>query len=202
MKVLITGASGFLGCHTVAALLDADHVVRVLVRSPTGITAALEPLGVDDGAVETRVGDVTDRAAVEDVLRGCNAAVHTAAVVAFGPREAKQTYRANVRAGELVLGCAHRLGLDPIVHISGVPAMLPCAAEVLTPDSPPGRPPFGYLRSKAAIEQFARGLQARAAPVVIVQPGLMLGPRDPKLGTGSRPQSVGRSRPVADLGGT
>jgi nucleoside-diphosphate-sugar epimerase len=112
--------------------------------------------------------------------------VHAAAVVAFGAREAKQTYRANVRAGEVVLGSAGRLGLDPIVHISGVPAMLPCAQGVLTPDSPLGRPPHGYLRSKVVIEDAARCLQADLAPVVIMQPGLMLGPNDPKLGMGTR----------------
>lgn len=185
MRVLVTGASGFLGCHTVAALLDADHAVRVLVRSPTSLRNALEPLGVEGDAVETRVGNATDRAAVEDALAGCDAVVHAAAVVAFGPREAEQTYRANVRAGETVLRCAQGLGLDPIIHISGVPAMLPCADRVLTPDSPPGRPPFGYLRSKAAVEQLARSLQAQVVPVVILQPGLMIGPNDPKLGMGS-----------------
>jgi nucleoside-diphosphate-sugar epimerase len=56
----------------------------------------------------------------------------------------------------------------------------------LTPDVPPGHPPFGYLRSKAVLEQIARELQGDGAPVVIVQPGLMLGPHDPKLGMGTR----------------
>lgn len=123
---------------------------------------------------------------MEDALRDCDAVIHAAAVVAFSPREAKQTYHANLRAGELVLGSASRLGLDPIVHISGVPAMLPCAEGVLTPDSPLGRPPSGYLRSKVVVERVARWLQADLAPVVIVQPGLMLGPNDPKLGMGTR----------------
>jgi dihydroflavonol-4-reductase len=186
MRVLVTGASGFLGCHTVAALLDAEHTVRVLARSSASLTRALEPVGVNGDAVEIRIGDVTDQGAVRDALRACDGVVHAAAVVAFGPREAKHTFRANVRAGELVLGCARRFGLDPIVHISGVPAMLPCAERVLTPDAPLGRPPFGYLRSKVVVEDAARWLQADLAPVVILQPGLMLGPNDPKLGMGTR----------------
>jgi dihydroflavonol-4-reductase len=117
---------------------------------------------------------------------GCDAVVHTAAAVSLGPRRAKATYRDNVRGGQAVLATAADLGLDPIVHVSGVPAMLPCRDRLLTPDSPPGDAPYGYLRSKVAVEEIARRLQADGVPVVIVQPGLMLGPHDPKLGMGTQ----------------
>ena len=46
MKVLVTGGTGFVGSHSVRANLDADHDVRMLVRSPDRITRALDPLGV------------------------------------------------------------------------------------------------------------------------------------------------------------
>jgi nucleoside-diphosphate-sugar epimerase len=203
MRVLVTGATGFLGCHTVAALLDAGHHVRVLVRSPETIRPALEPVGVEPDSVQTLVGDVTDPAAVEQAVAGCDAVVHAAAAVSLGPRGSKATYRDNVRGGEAVLGTACRLGLDPIVHVSGVPAMLPCRDGLLTPDSPPGNTPHGYLRSKVAVEEIARRLQADGVPVVIVQPGLMLGPHDPKLGMGTqlvRDALTGKMPIVPDAG--
>jgi nucleoside-diphosphate-sugar epimerase len=186
MKVLVTGAAGFLGCHTVAALSRCGHSVRVLARSPEGVAAVLGAVGVAVETVETQAGDVTDPAAVECALAGCDAVVHAAAIVALDPRRASAAFRANVRGGELVLESARRLGLDPIVHISGVPAMLPCRDEPLTPDSPLGRSGYGYLRSKVMVEEVARRLQEAGVPVVIVQPGLMLGPHDPKLGMGTR----------------
>src|SRR6266496_5805083 len=62
MRVLVTGGTGYVGSHSVAALARAGQRVRVLARSPERVPAALEPLGVD--GVETAIGDVTDLAAV------------------------------------------------------------------------------------------------------------------------------------------
>jgi dihydroflavonol-4-reductase len=186
MRVLVTGATGFLGCHTVAALAGAGHKVRILARSPETVGAALGPVGVGAEAVETFAGDVTDPTAVEDALAGCDGVVHAAAAVSMDPRRGRATFRGNVGGGELVRRTAQGLGLDPIVHISGVPTMLPCRDAVLTPDAPLGASRYGYLRSKVAVEELARRLQADAVPLVIFQPGLMLGPHDPKFGMGSR----------------
>src|SRR5262245_525087 len=69
MFVLVTGGTGYVGSHTVAALTRAGHRVRVLARSPDRVAAALEPLGVS--GIETSIGDVTDPVAVEGALGGC-----------------------------------------------------------------------------------------------------------------------------------
>jgi uncharacterized protein YbjT (DUF2867 family) len=73
LLVLVTGGTGYVGSHSIAALAGAGHRIRVFARSPDRIPAALEPLGVD--SVETAVGDVTDPAAVEralgDAMRLC-----------------------------------------------------------------------------------------------------------------------------------
>jgi NAD(P)-dependent dehydrogenase (short-subunit alcohol dehydrogenase family) len=66
MLVLVTGGTGFVGSHAVAALVGAGHRVRVMVRSPGRVDRALAPLGVGD--VETVSGDVTDAASVERAL--------------------------------------------------------------------------------------------------------------------------------------
>jgi dihydroflavonol-4-reductase len=68
LLVLVTGGTGYVGSHAVAALAGAGHRIRVLARSPDRIPAALEPLGVE--GVETVVADVTDPAAVEGALEG------------------------------------------------------------------------------------------------------------------------------------
>ena len=202
MLVLVTGGTGYVGSHSIAALAGAGHRVRVLARSPERIPAALGPLGVD--GVETAIGDVTEPAAVERALEGCDAVVHAASVFSLDNRRASELNSVNVRGTEIVLGTAHRLGLDPIVHVSSEVALLPPGdGEVLTPDSPVKRAPWPYCRSKADSELVAREFQTAGAPVVSVMPAAMWGPHDPHLGEGAMLASnVLRNRyPVVMAGG-
>jgi dihydroflavonol-4-reductase len=184
MRVLITGGTGYVGSHTVAALARTGHQVRVLARSPERIPAALVPLGVDE--VETAIGDVTDPAAVEHALEGCDAVLHAASVFSMDARRAEEMRAVNVRGTEIVLGTAHRLGLDPIVFVSSELALLPPAeGAVLAPDSPVGQAAWPYSRSKADSELVARKYQAQGAPVVSVLPAAVWGPQDPHFGEGA-----------------
>ncbi len=59
MRVLVTGGTGFVGSHTVAALVAGGHEIRLLVRSPDRIAPTLRPLGITD-RVDHMVSDVTD----------------------------------------------------------------------------------------------------------------------------------------------
>lgn len=179
MKVLVTGGTGFVGAHSVKALLDSGHTVRMLVRSPDRIGAALGPLGTQ--APEHVVGDVTDADSARRALEGCDAVLHAASVYTFDARRAASMRRDNMASVRIVLGTAHELGLDPIVHVSSFAALLPAQAP-LTPDSPVGEPKGAYNISKAETEQVARDMQDAGAPVVITLPGMVWGPHDPNVG--------------------
>jgi nucleoside-diphosphate-sugar epimerase len=200
--VLVTGGTGYVGSHAIAALAGAGYRVRVLARSPDRIPAALEPLGVE--RVETVIGDVTDPVAVERALEGVEAVVHAASVFSMDPRRAKEMRSVNVRGTGSVLGAAHRLGLDPIVYVSSEVALLPPAeGEVLTPDSPVKQPSWPYCRSKADSELVARRYQQLGAPVVSVMPAAVWGPHDPHFGDGAtRATNVLKNRyPIVMPGG-
>jgi nucleoside-diphosphate-sugar epimerase len=180
MRVLVTGGTGYVGSHTVAALSRAGHEVRLLVRSPARIGPALRPLGIT-GPVDHVVGDVTDPAAVERALNGCDAVLHAAAVYDLDARAYRNVARTNVAGAETVLRAAAARGCDPIVHVSSSVALLTRDATV-TPDSPLSEVRSAYVGSKVASEQVARDLQRDGVPVVIVQPGAVLGPHDPHHG--------------------
>jgi len=183
MFVLVTGGTGYVGSHAVAALTKAGHQVRILARSPDRVVAALEPLGVS--GVETSIGDVTDPVAVESALDGCEGVLHAASVFSMDPRRADEMRAVNVRGTETVLGAAYRMGLDPIVHVSSELALLPPAeGQVLTSDSPVRKVNWPYSRSKADSELVARRHQDAGAPVVSVLPAGMWGPHDPHFGEG------------------
>src|SRR5262245_61379748 len=101
MPVLVTGGTGYVDAHSIAALERARHRIRVLARSPEKVAAALGPLGVGD--VETSVGDVTDPAAVERALTRCDAVVHAASVFSLDARRADEMNSVNVRGTDIVL---------------------------------------------------------------------------------------------------
>lgn len=181
MKIAVTGGTGFVGSHSVAALLGAGHEVRLLARNPDRVRPALEPLGVDPARVEIAVADVTDRAATRAALEGVDAALHAASVYSFDPRRAEEIARTNDEGVRNVLELGVELKLDPIVHVSSILALLRAdrVEDQLTPDSPPGNSPFPYCAAKARQEEFAQALQAGGAPVVITNPGGVWGPHDP-----------------------
>jgi nucleoside-diphosphate-sugar epimerase len=129
MKVLVTGATGLVGSHAVAALRKAGHEVRVLVRNEGRVQKALGPLGALD--VEVVRGDVTNARIVRAGLTGCDAVVHAAALYTLDPRRSDEIQRTNVRGTEHVLGCARELGLDPIIHVSSISALLPTEERLL-----------------------------------------------------------------------
>jgi nucleoside-diphosphate-sugar epimerase len=182
MLVSVTGGTGYVGSHSVAALVTAGCRVRLLVRDKAAVGRSLAPLGVDPDAVEVRVGDVCDEGAVTAVVNGADAVLHAASVYSFDSRRAAETRRVNLLGTELVLGAAVRAGVRRIVHVSSIVAMFPAPGQVIDERSPVGRPRDAYMATKAAAEEIARGHQDRGAPVVITYPPALLGPHDPHVG--------------------
>jgi nucleoside-diphosphate-sugar epimerase len=176
VKVLVTGGTGFVGSHAVAALLRGGHRVRLLVRDPGKIQRVFDARGiqVDDYVV----GDMADAQAVRSALLGCDAVLHAAATL-FGGLEA---CTANMQGARNVLGIACELGLDPILFTSTVMAMFPPVGEHFAVDDPVRGLETSYGRSKSESERFARELQARGAPLVTIYPAAVFGPDDPGPG--------------------
>jgi nucleoside-diphosphate-sugar epimerase len=182
MLVGVTGGSGFVGGHSVAAIVKAGHRVRMIVREEATVGRVLEPLGIPQKAVDVVVGDVTDETSTRRALRGVDAVLHMASIYSFDRRRHSEIRRTNARSTEIVLDAAVWSGADPIVHVSTVGAMFPSRHAPLHGDSPVGRPRETYLASKADAERIARAHQSRGAPVLITYPPALLGPGDPKLG--------------------
>jgi dihydroflavonol-4-reductase len=174
MRVLVTGGTGFVGGWTAKAIADAGHSVRFLVRTPAKLQTSVAKLGVD--VSDYVAGDIKDRDSVRKALTGCDAVVHSAALVATDPRQTQQMLSTNMQGAGNVLGQAVQLGLDPIIHVSSFTALFHPDLETLTADLPVVGGTDGYGISKAQVEIYARGLQDAGAPVNITYPGMVLGP--------------------------
>ncbi len=176
MRVMITGGTGFVGYHSAKALMNAGHEVCLLVRSE----AKAKKLFGDD-TPDCVVGDIIDERSVARSMDGCDAAIHSAAMVSTDRKDADLVYNTNVDGAKLVINTALEQGIESIIHVSSVTALYDPDAKVLDGDSPPGTAKNAYGRSKVACEKFVRGLEAEGAPINITYPATVMGPEDPGL---------------------
>lgn len=173
----MTGATGFVGYHTALALLAQGHELSLLVRSESKMKQLFGP-----GRIRrcTR-GDITDAGPVRRAIKGCDAVVHSAAMVSTRAADADAVYRTNVDGTSIVMESALAAGIERIIHVSSVTALYDPAATVLNEHSPPGTGASGYGRSKVACERYVRQLQASGNPISITYPASVIGPDDPGL---------------------
>ena len=177
MRVMVTGATGFIGYHTVLALLEAGHEVSLLVRSKEKMESMFGP-----GTIERfTVGDIADAREVRAALGGCDGAVHVAALVSTHAEDAERVYQTNLDGVKNVIGSAVDMGLERVIHVSSVTALYNPKSKVLNEDSPLGSGERGYGRSKVACERYVRSLQEQGHPVFITYPATVMGPETPVL---------------------
>ena len=176
MKVLVTGATGFVGSHTAATLAGAGHEVRVLARTPEKVASVLGPHGVEPEVV---VGDMTDTVVVSDAVSGCDAVVHAAAQIGVGAGGSGTD--ANLAGVRAVVGAAIDEGVGRIVYTSSMAVHLPGDGSPITLDTPLAEPLSPYGASKVAAEEQVRTWQAEGHPITTVVLGGVYGPEAPEL---------------------
>ncbi|HVH09685.1 MAG TPA: NAD(P)-dependent oxidoreductase [Gemmatimonadales bacterium] len=188
MTVLVTGASGLVGSHVVAALRERGERVRALVRPASREVVA----GLGAEAV---VGDATDAGAWTRAAQGVDAIVHAAAIV--GRRASWEAYlAANLEATRLATAAAADARAR-LVHLSSVAVYRGTAAYHVGAARRTEAEPFGpiperdfYGRSKRMAEAVVREAAERGTiDAVALRPDVIYGERD-RLFT---PRVLGRS---------
>ena len=173
MRVLVTGATGFIGYHTARTLLGDGHLVRALVRDRAKADRVLGPLGM--GSENIVLGDMTDAAAVKSAVTDCDAVVHAAAGVSV--MSGQTDFSANLEGTRLVIGEACERGLASVFLSSMTAIFRPGQPTNDRSDLAASKTHYG--RSKAECDAWVRARQEEGARVSILYPGGVVGPDDP-----------------------
>jgi len=171
VRVLVTGASGFLGRATAAAVRDDGHEVRTFQRRPSGVAGVSDVLGT-----------MTDAAAVARAVADVDAVVHLAAKVSLAGDPADFA-RVNVDGTRTLVDAARSAGVGRFVFVSS-PSVAHTGSSLVGVDAGPAEPALArgdYARTKAAAELVALGADAPDFAVVAVRPHLVWGPGDTQL---------------------
>jgi dihydroflavonol-4-reductase len=182
MRALVTGATGFVGSNIAAALAARGDQVRVLRRATSQLKA------LEGVAVEYAVGDILDPDSLLAAMQGCELVFHVAAVSQYWRSSKETVYRVNVEGTRNVLQAALAVGVQRVVHTSSV-AALGYPPRGTTADESQVFPtelswwPYGHSKHLAELE--VQNAVERGLPAVIVNPTIVIGPRDVNFISGS-----------------
>lgn len=174
MRVLVTGAGGFLGL-AICRLLKArgDQVVG-LQRSDSLVLRAMK--------IELQRGDLADASVVQRAAQGCDAVIHVAAKAGHWGRHADY-YRANVVGTLNVLDACARHGIRRLVHTS-TPSVVHAGQDLEGVDESlpyPARFHAHYPATKAQAERAVLEASSASLATVALRPHLIWGPGDNHL---------------------
>jgi len=174
MRVLVTGAAGFIGSRVVRRLLARGHEVRALVL------ASDKRDNLEGLAVEVIVGDVT-RPSIEEAICGVEVVFHLAALYALWLPDPDAMMRVNVDGTRNVLAAARRRGVRRVVHTSSIARFGGQGLRSRATESSAfalGGTGNVYARSKALAHELACEAARAGQDVVIVAPTGPIGPGD------------------------
>jgi NAD dependent epimerase/dehydratase len=211
--ILITGADGFIGSHLTEALVRQGYKVRTFVLyNSFGSCGWLDHCAPDvKGHFEVFAGDIRDPHGVKEAMKGCDAVLHLAALIAIPySYHSPDTYvDTNVKGTLNVLQAARELGVKKVVHTSTSEVYGTARFVPITEEHPlQGQSP--YSATKIAADQLAYSFYASfGLPVVIARPFNTYGPRQSaraviptiitQIANGQRQIKLGAVSPTRDF---
>ena len=175
-RILVTGASGFVGSAVARALTARGDDVTVLLRPSSPRT------NIADIDCRVVLGDMRDVEAMTKAMDGMRYVFHVAADYRLWARDPGEIVRNNLEGARAAMTAAQATGVERIVYTSSVAALKPVAGMAADESSRHSESTVigAYKRSKLVAERFVERMASEGLPVVIVSPSTPIGPRDVK----------------------
>jgi dihydroflavonol-4-reductase len=179
LKILVTGANGFIGSWLVKKLITDGHSVRVLARATSDLS---ELAGLD---FEKSVGDVTDFNSLVSALKGIETVFNLAGLIAYKKIDRPKMELVNVQGTANLLSAMSQQSVTKLVHMSSVVAI----GSLFKPDSPLDEASkynltdfdFGYFETKRKSEVLVKEWHdLNRGEAIIFNPSTVYGPGDAK----------------------
>lgn len=182
-KVLVTGATGFLGNHIVRVLLSKNYDVVVMLRSGSDIRIL--------AGLECKIlrGDLTNLQEMDAAVKGCQFVIHSAALTAQNVTDFEVYRKANVLPAKTLVAACQKNNIRRFVYVSTANSFTPGSLENPGDENSGFMSRFrdaGYAYSKYLAQEFIlKKARQENFPAVVVAPTFMVGPIDPKPSSGA-----------------
>lgn len=176
-KVLVTGATGFLGQYLIRRLLKENTSVRALHRGKKNFILTEEEIS----KVEWMIGDVLDVFSLEEAMKDCEQVYHCAAIVSFYKKDEARMMKVNVEGTANVVNECLNSGIKKLLHVSSVASLGRTEAQELISEKHKWEE--NKLNTRYAISKHKSEMEvwrgvAEGLNAVVINPTMIFGPGD------------------------
>ena len=209
--ILVTGGTGLVGAHLLLHLIENGEQVRAIYRTEANCvkTKALfshyqkEPLF---GAIEWIPGDILDIPSLEMAFQNIKQVYHCAALISFDPKDEDAIRKTNIEGTANIVNFCLAKKTEKLCFVSSIAALgdlAPHETEITeTTEWNPEKPHSDYAISKYGAEMEVWRGQQEGLKVIIVNPGVILGPGFPSQGSGTLFSTIKKGLSYYTLGTT
>ena len=209
--ILVTGGTGLVGAHLLLHLVEQGENVRAIYRTTASIEKTKNLFSLYHKShlfekIEWLEADILDITSLEIAFRNIEFVYHCAALISFDPKDEDAIRKTNIEGTANIVNFCLAFGIKKMLFVSSIAALGdPNAVETViseTTEWNPEKPHSDYAISKYGAEMEVWRGQQEGLSVLIVNPGIILGPGFHEQGSGALFSAVAKGLSFHTLGTT
>mgnify|MGYP000160843141 FL=1 len=209
--ILVTGGTGLVGAHLLLHLVEQGEIVRAMYRSATSIEITKNLFSLYNKShlfekIEWMVADILDIPSLENAFQNIDFVYHCAALISFDPKDEEVIRKTNIEGTANIVNFCLAYRIKKMLFVSSIAALGDLNATETTISETtewnPEKPHSDYAISKYGAEMEVWRGQQEGLNILIVNPGVILGPGFSEQGSGALFSAVAKGLAFYTLGTT